>query len=195
MIVYNQLTKKAGGWIPRLERMVQSRGLCQFEKQVLLTLIGFVIQPTMVRKCSLWYFNRHCIIEPLFSRYPQLISCSFYMHVHVHVHVHMHVHIHACGNIHKIDCMQCHNNIMCFKCMLCVFVVKNVTFYTMYLQYYNIKTAILFCTSRSNQLKWWVVIQDLKMKRYSPLEISWGFFVLHWRSRSNTGCSSTRLPH
>ena len=43
-----QLTKKAGSWIPRLERMVQSRGLCPFEKQVLLTLIGFVIQPNKV---------------------------------------------------------------------------------------------------------------------------------------------------
>ena len=43
-----QLTKKAGNWTPRLERMVQSRGLCPFEKQVLLTLIGFVIQPNKV---------------------------------------------------------------------------------------------------------------------------------------------------
>ena len=47
-IVSTQLTKKAGSWIPRLERMVQSRGLCPFEKQVLLTLIGFVIQPNKV---------------------------------------------------------------------------------------------------------------------------------------------------
>jgi hypothetical protein len=45
-----QLTKKAGSWIPRLERMVQSRGLCPFEKQVLLTLIGFVIQPNKVNE-------------------------------------------------------------------------------------------------------------------------------------------------
>ena len=47
-VVFTQLTKKAGSWIPRLERMVQSRGLCPFEKQVLLTLIGFVIQPNKV---------------------------------------------------------------------------------------------------------------------------------------------------
>ncbi|KAL5457433.1 hypothetical protein EMCRGX_G034692 [Ephydatia muelleri] len=39
------LTKAAGSWIPRLERMVESRGLCMFEKNILLTLIGFVIQP------------------------------------------------------------------------------------------------------------------------------------------------------
>eukprot|EP00731_Ephydatia_muelleri_P032086 Em0023g593a len=40
------LTKAAGSWIPRLERMVESRGLCMFEKNILLTLIGFVIQPS-----------------------------------------------------------------------------------------------------------------------------------------------------
>ena len=43
-----QLTRKAGDWIPRLERMVVSRGLCPFEKNVLITLIGFVIQPNKV---------------------------------------------------------------------------------------------------------------------------------------------------
>ena len=42
------LTKQAGSWIPRLERMVQSRKLCDFEKNVLLTLIGSVIQPNKV---------------------------------------------------------------------------------------------------------------------------------------------------
>ena len=47
-----QLTKKSGSWIPRLERMVQSRGLCPFEKKVLLTLIGFIIQPNKVRIIS-----------------------------------------------------------------------------------------------------------------------------------------------
>ena len=34
--------------MPRLERMANSRGLCQFEKHILITLIGFVIQPNMV---------------------------------------------------------------------------------------------------------------------------------------------------
>ena len=43
------LTKQVGSWIPRLERMVQSRNLCDFEKNVLLTLIGSVIQPNKVR--------------------------------------------------------------------------------------------------------------------------------------------------
>ena len=42
------LTKQSGSWIPRLERMVQSRNLCEFEKNVLLMLIGSVIQPTKV---------------------------------------------------------------------------------------------------------------------------------------------------
>ena len=42
------LTKQAGSWIPRLERMVVSRNLCDFEKNVLLTLIGSVIQPNKV---------------------------------------------------------------------------------------------------------------------------------------------------
>ena len=65
-----QLTKKAGSWIPRLERMVQSRGLCPFEKQVLLTLIGFVIQPNKVSE----------YVHPV-----------FYMYMHVHVHVHVYV--------------------------------------------------------------------------------------------------------
>ena len=66
-VVSTQLTKKAGSWIPQLERMVQSRGLCPFEKQVLLTLIGFVIQPNKV------------------SEY----TCTLYMHVYVHVHARM----------------------------------------------------------------------------------------------------------
>lgn len=42
------LTKQAGSWMPRLERMVQSRNLCDFEKNVLLMLIGSVIQPNKV---------------------------------------------------------------------------------------------------------------------------------------------------
>ncbi len=43
-----QLTTKSGSWMPRLERMVKSRNLVQFEKNVLLSLIGFVIQPNKV---------------------------------------------------------------------------------------------------------------------------------------------------
>ena len=43
-----QMTKQAGSWVPRLERMVQSRNLSDFEKSVLLTLIGSVIQPNKV---------------------------------------------------------------------------------------------------------------------------------------------------
>ena len=50
MLVIVQLTRMAGDWIPRLERMVVSRGLCAFEKSVLITLIGFVIQPNKVRR-------------------------------------------------------------------------------------------------------------------------------------------------
>ena len=34
--------------MPRLERMVESRNLCEFEKSVLVTLIGSVIQPNKV---------------------------------------------------------------------------------------------------------------------------------------------------
>ena len=45
---HTQLTKQNGSWIPRLERMVESRKLCDFEKNVLLLLIGSVIQPTKV---------------------------------------------------------------------------------------------------------------------------------------------------
>lgn len=48
MFFVAQLTKKAGDWIPRLERMVISRGLCPFEKNVLITLIGYIIQPNKV---------------------------------------------------------------------------------------------------------------------------------------------------
>lgn len=43
-----QLTRSASSWVPRLERMVSLRGLSGFEKNVLLTLIGSVIQPTKV---------------------------------------------------------------------------------------------------------------------------------------------------
>ena len=43
------MTKQAGSWIPRLERMVQSRNLSDFEKSVILTLIGTVIQPNKVQ--------------------------------------------------------------------------------------------------------------------------------------------------
>ena len=43
-----QLTKEAGPWMPRMERMVQSRGLCEFEKKIVITLIGSVIQPNKV---------------------------------------------------------------------------------------------------------------------------------------------------
>ncbi|XP_064405407.1 uncharacterized protein LOC135350521 [Halichondria panicea] len=39
------LTRANGSWLPRLERMVESRKLCDFEKNVLLLLIGSVIQP------------------------------------------------------------------------------------------------------------------------------------------------------
>ena len=42
------MTHQAGSWVPRLERMVTSRGLCSFEKNILITLIGFVIQPNKV---------------------------------------------------------------------------------------------------------------------------------------------------
>ena len=41
----SQLTKAAGPWIPRLERLVESRDLCNFEKNVLLALIGATLQP------------------------------------------------------------------------------------------------------------------------------------------------------
>ena len=42
----SQLTKEAGPWIPRLERMIESRNLSLFEKDVLLVLIGAILQPT-----------------------------------------------------------------------------------------------------------------------------------------------------
>jgi SpoVK/Ycf46/Vps4 family AAA+-type ATPase len=42
------LTREAGSWMPRLERMATSRGLCLFEKNILLTLIGFIIQPNKI---------------------------------------------------------------------------------------------------------------------------------------------------
>lgn len=40
-----KLTRAAGDWLPRLERMVDSRKLCSFERSVLLALIGSIIQP------------------------------------------------------------------------------------------------------------------------------------------------------
>ena len=44
-----QLTRAAGSWIPRLERMVESRKLRDFEKNILLALLGSVIQPSKFR--------------------------------------------------------------------------------------------------------------------------------------------------
>lgn len=44
----HQLTRQAGSWVPRLERMVESRNLSAFEKNVILALIGGVIQPNKV---------------------------------------------------------------------------------------------------------------------------------------------------
>ncbi|XP_019854420.1 PREDICTED: uncharacterized protein LOC105313451 [Amphimedon queenslandica] len=43
-----QLTKQSGGTVPRLERMATLRGIAPFEKNVLLTLIGYVIQPNKI---------------------------------------------------------------------------------------------------------------------------------------------------
>lgn len=60
MVEWLQLTRKAGTWIPRLERMVASRGLCSFEKDVLITLIGFVIQPTKVLYCNASCMHNTC---------------------------------------------------------------------------------------------------------------------------------------
>ncbi len=48
----DQLTRANGSWLPRLERMVESRKLCNFEKNVLLLLIGSVIQPNKVGGAS-----------------------------------------------------------------------------------------------------------------------------------------------
>ena len=42
------MTKQTGTWVPRLERMISSRKLCEFEKKVLLTLISNTIQPNKV---------------------------------------------------------------------------------------------------------------------------------------------------
>lgn len=39
------ITRQAGSWVPRLERMIHSRNLSSFEKNILLLLIGAVIQP------------------------------------------------------------------------------------------------------------------------------------------------------
>ena len=57
-LLSHQLTRLVpGGWIPRLERMVESRGLGSFEKNVLLSLIGSVIQPNKVGGARA---GRHC---------------------------------------------------------------------------------------------------------------------------------------
>lgn len=47
-IISLQLTKANGDWMPRLERMAASRKLCDFEKNVLLLLIGSVLQSNKV---------------------------------------------------------------------------------------------------------------------------------------------------
>ncbi|KAI6657958.1 hypothetical protein LOD99_15675 [Oopsacas minuta] len=47
-----ELTRQTGSWIPRLERLVISRGLCPFEKNLVLTLIGSIIQPNKINNCG-----------------------------------------------------------------------------------------------------------------------------------------------
>lgn len=43
------LTKAEGKWLPRLERMVQSRGLSVFERDVLIALVASVLVPNRMR--------------------------------------------------------------------------------------------------------------------------------------------------
>ncbi len=59
----SQFTRAAGPWIPRLERLVESRNLCSFEKNILLTLIGAVLQPTKISLLS--YGTRRSTISDL----------------------------------------------------------------------------------------------------------------------------------
>ena len=47
-----ELTRQSGTWVPRLERLVASRGLSSFEKNLLLTLIGSIIQPNKINNCG-----------------------------------------------------------------------------------------------------------------------------------------------
>ena len=47
-----QITRQSTNWVPRLERMVQSRNLTTFEKNVILRLMAAVIQPNKVRMCD-----------------------------------------------------------------------------------------------------------------------------------------------
>lgn len=58
----SQLTK---AWVPRLERMVQSRNLCEFEKNVLLTLIGSILQPTKFNNIDAHISNNHVMVGEL----------------------------------------------------------------------------------------------------------------------------------
>eukprot|EP00800_Vazella_pourtalesii_P010699 TRINITY_DN2610_c0_g4_i1.p1 TRINITY_DN2610_c0_g4~~TRINITY_DN2610_c0_g4_i1.p1 ORF type:complete len:970 (-),score=246.43 TRINITY_DN2610_c0_g4_i1:85-2994(-) len=47
-----ELTRQSSSWIPRLERLVASRNLCPFEKNLVLTLIGSIIQPNKINNCG-----------------------------------------------------------------------------------------------------------------------------------------------
>ena len=63
-----QLTKTAGSWVPRLERMVESRGLSGFEKNVILALIGSIIQPNKVHSMHT------CLHAILYTAHPSMHS-------------------------------------------------------------------------------------------------------------------------
>jgi SpoVK/Ycf46/Vps4 family AAA+-type ATPase len=57
------LTRAAGGWLPRLERMAESRNLCAFEKNVLLALIAAVIQPDKFKKFDMRISSKETTIR------------------------------------------------------------------------------------------------------------------------------------
>ena len=46
-------TKSAGKWLPRLERLVLKRNLDEFEKWVILTLIGCIISVDIIKAAGL----------------------------------------------------------------------------------------------------------------------------------------------
>ena len=76
-----QLTRESGQWVPRLERMVTSRNLHPFEKNILLTLIGFVIQPNKVHvyTCTcmyVWTYYSHSV-----RNLYMYIHCTSCLHV------------------------------------------------------------------------------------------------------------------
>jgi len=62
-LLCQQITRQSGSWMPRLERMIQLRNLSTFEKNIILYLIGSVIQSNKVSSTPILYLLQQLIFK------------------------------------------------------------------------------------------------------------------------------------